>query len=357
MLNSIGLQGPGVDALLTDHLPRLAALEVPLWVSVGGFSAADFASVCEQLDEREEIATIELDLSCPNVEEAPETRPRSWRGTGGDVEDALRQALAGELGHRGGGASRRRRRRRRALVVNTIRGLALDPRTLRPRLAPRDGRYSGPALKPIALACVFACAQAVDCPVVGMGGVASGIDALELLAAGASAVALGTICSPIRPRPRGSAAELEAEAGARGFDRAEREGIAIETLQICRDFFRLTTAPVLLDSAPMVTSSLRPSSPPLARSADGGSEAGERHSGAARAAKKDLKDGARRSRTSCSIRPDWVETAKVFDRSWPFPSSARQGRRLLNSCRISQSKTVGGLSERQRAELVSLFNR
>src|SRR5262249_28123481 len=73
MLNSIGLQGPGIDAFLAEQLPVLATLDMPVWVSVGGFSATDFASVCERLDAQDAVATIELNLSCPNVEEAPET--------------------------------------------------------------------------------------------------------------------------------------------------------------------------------------------------------------------------------------------------------------------------------------------
>ena len=223
MLNSIGLQGPESTAFLTDHLPRLAELGVPLWVSVGGFSAADFALVCERLDERPEVATIELNLSCPNVEEAPETSaqivaaaravtsktlyaklsPASW-----DIAEGARAvAAAGADG---------------LSLVNTIRGLVLDPRTLRPRLARGTGGYSGPALKPIALACVFACAQAVDLPVVGMGGVTAGIDALELVAVGASAVALGTILFSDPAAPGRIRAELEAEAAARGVRSARR---------------------------------------------------------------------------------------------------------------------------------------
>ena len=222
MLNSIGLQGPGVDGFLADHLPQLAALGVPLWVSVGGFSAEDFARVCERLDERPEVATIELNLSCPNVEEAPESSaqivaaaraattkplyaklsPATW-----DIAAAARAvAAAGADG---------------LSLVNTIRGLALDPQTLRPRLALSVGGYSGPALKPIALACVHACAEAVNLPIVAMGGVASGIDALELVAVGAGAVALGTILFSDPGAPSRIRAESEAEAAVRGFARVE----------------------------------------------------------------------------------------------------------------------------------------
>jgi dihydroorotate dehydrogenase (NAD+) catalytic subunit len=102
--------------------------------------------------------------------------------------------------------------------VNTIRGLALDPVTLRPILARGAGGYSGPALRPIALACVHACASAVDVPIVGMGGVSTGRDALELVAVGASAVAVGTALFSDPGAPGRVREELAAEAAARGFE-------------------------------------------------------------------------------------------------------------------------------------------
>ena len=137
---------------------------------------------------------IELNLSCPNVEEAAETAaqivagcrarttkplyaklsPATW-----DIAESARAVVAAGAD----GLS----------LINTIRGMALDPATLRPKLARGTGGYSGPALKPVALACISACARAVDVPIVGMGGVGSGLDALELVAAGASVVSLGTI--------------------------------------------------------------------------------------------------------------------------------------------------------------------
>ena len=193
MLNSIGLQNPGLEGFLERNLPRLAELGIPLWVSVGGFSADDYARSCERLDDHETVDTIELNLSCPNVEEAPETAaelvaaaravttkplyaklsPATW-----DIAESARAVVAAGAD----GLS----------LVNTIRGLALDPATETPRLARGVGGYSGPALRPVALACVWACASAVDVPIVGMGGISSASDAREFASVGATAVALGT---------------------------------------------------------------------------------------------------------------------------------------------------------------------
>ena len=117
--------------------------------------------------------------------------------------------------------------------MNTLRGLALDQRTLRPTLARGTGGYSGPALKPIALAAVYACAAAVEIPIVGMGGVRSGLDALELIAAGASSVALGTILFSDPEAPARIRTELAAEAAARGLSEPlAARGLAHSSLQI-----------------------------------------------------------------------------------------------------------------------------
>ena len=219
MLNSIGLQGPGIDDFVASHLPRLAALEVDLWVSVGGFAAADFARCCAVLDDEDSVAAIELNLSCPNVEEAPETAAELVAAARGATKKPLYAKLSPAQWDVAAGA--------RAVVaagadglslVNTIRGLALDPVTLRPRLARAVGGYSGDALRPIALACVYACASAVDVPGVGMGGMSTGAHALELVAAGASAVALGTILFSDPFAPSRVRDELRAEAAARGFE-------------------------------------------------------------------------------------------------------------------------------------------
>jgi dihydroorotate dehydrogenase (NAD+) catalytic subunit len=241
MLNSIGLQGPGVEAFASEHLPRLAALGVELWVSVGGFSADDFALCCERLDEDERVATIELNLSCPNVEEAPETAAQLVAAARASTAKTLYAKLSPAQWDVAAAA--------RAVVdagadglslVNTIRGLAVDPVTLRPRLARAVGGYSGPALKPIALACVHACANAVDVPIVGMGGITTGLDALELVAVGATAVALGTVLFPDPGAAERIRAELWEEARARGLaDPADARSIPVasseKSLQIARN--------------------------------------------------------------------------------------------------------------------------
>jgi len=219
MLNSIGLENPGIDGLLEDKLPRLAELGVPLWVSVGGFAANDYAQLCAALDDRQEVTAIELNLSCPNVEEAPESaaelvaaaRPQTGKPLYAKLSPAATDLPETARAVQSAGADG-------LSLVNTIRGLALDPVTLRPRLARAVGGYSGDALRPIALACVYACASAVDVPVVGMGGMSTGAHALELVAAGASAVALGTILFSDPFAPSRVRDELRAEAAARGFE-------------------------------------------------------------------------------------------------------------------------------------------
>ena len=228
MLNSIGLQNPGIDAWCSDSLPALQALDVPLWVSAGGFGAEDFALVCERLDEHATVRAIELNLSCPNVEEAPES--------GAEIVAAARRVTGKPLYAKLSPATFDIAENARAVadagadglsLVNTIRGLALQSGTLRPRLARGSGGASGPALLPLALHCVQACADAVDIPIVGMGGVASGRDALELVAAGASAVALGTILFADPFAPARTRAELAADLDALGPSSAsDLKGIA-----------------------------------------------------------------------------------------------------------------------------------
>jgi dihydroorotate dehydrogenase (NAD+) catalytic subunit len=220
MLNAIGLASPGRERFLSDHLPRLRELGVPLWVSVGGFSATDYAETCAELAD---VEAIELNLSCPNVDEAADSAAEivaaSRRATGlplyaklsaahPDVAEIARAvAAAGADG---------------LSLINTLRGLALDGR-LRPVLARGSGGLSGPALKPVALHAVGTCYEATGLPIVGMGGIWSGRDALEFLACGARDVALGTVLfrDPGAPdRVRRELAEACAEVGVASPDDA-----------------------------------------------------------------------------------------------------------------------------------------
>jgi dihydroorotate dehydrogenase (NAD+) catalytic subunit len=190
MLNAIGLANPGRDRFLAEHLPRLRELDVPLWVSVGGFCAGDYAETCSALAE---IEAIELNLSCPNVDEAADSAA--------EIVAACRRATELPLYAKLSAAHPDVAEVARAVaaagadglsLINTLRAVALDTR-LQPVLARGSGGLSGPSLKPIALHAVTACHEATDLPIVGMGGIESGRDALEFAACGARDVALGTV--------------------------------------------------------------------------------------------------------------------------------------------------------------------
>jgi dihydroorotate dehydrogenase (NAD+) catalytic subunit len=222
MLNSIGLANPGIDRFITRHLPQLAELGVPVWVSVGGFETDDYADICSRLDDHEEVSVIELNVSCPNVEAPAEsateivsasrlaTRKPLWAKLSPAVPDIAGVARAAQSAGADG-----------LSLVNTIRGLKLDSRTLRPVMGPGQGGLSGPALKPVALAAVATCYRATQMPIVGMGGVQTGLDALELIAAGAQHVALGTVLFADPDAPARVRAELHAAAAVRGWNTYE----------------------------------------------------------------------------------------------------------------------------------------
>lgn len=217
MLNSIGLANAGRERFLSEQLPALRELGVPLWISVGGFCARDYAETCAALAD---VAAIELNLSCPNVDEAAESAAEivaECRGATSlplyaklsaahpDVADVARAvADAGADG---------------LSLVNTLRGLVLDPRTLQPVLARTVGGLSGPSLKPIALAAVYACYAATRLPIVGMGGIVNGQDVVEFTACGSLHIALGTVLfsdpdAPMRVREELSAVRLDRIHGA-----------------------------------------------------------------------------------------------------------------------------------------------
>jgi dihydroorotate dehydrogenase (NAD+) catalytic subunit len=222
MLNSIGLANPGIDGFLAGTLPRLADLGVPIWVSVGGFAVFDYAELCDRLDDRPEVETIELNVSCPNVDDVPASvgeivaaaRAATRKPLYAKLSPATADITAAARSAEAAGADG-------LSLVNTILGLALDAQTLGPKLARCAGGLSGAALKPIALAAVYACYEATPLPIIGMGGIASGGDALEFLAAGASAVSVGTALFAEPAAPGRIRSELAAELATRGVASAD----------------------------------------------------------------------------------------------------------------------------------------
>ena len=222
MLNAIGLANPGVDAFLTDHLPKLAELGVPLWVSVGGFSLEDYVHVAERVGSRDEVEALELNLSCPNVDEVPENVGEVVAAVRSVTAKPLYAKLSAAIADLGATARAAEAAGADGLsLVNTVRGLALDERTLQPVLARGAGGLSGPALRPVALAAVHTCFRETRLPILGMGGVSRGRHALELLAAGATDVGVGTALFADPGAAGRIRAELEAELAALGFANAD----------------------------------------------------------------------------------------------------------------------------------------
>jgi len=218
MVNSIGLQNPGIDRFCADTLPRLRELGVPLWVSVGGFSAPEYAEMCERLDAEEGIDVLELNVSCPNVESPVDAAEEIVLAARAVTSTTLYTKLSPQLPDIGAAAERVAAAGTDGLsLVNTLYGMALDERTLQPVVATGRGGLSGPGLRPVALAAVHACHRATGLPIVGMGGVETGRHALELMAAGAHSVALGTVLFRDSDAPARVRAELAEEAARHGF--------------------------------------------------------------------------------------------------------------------------------------------
>jgi dihydroorotate dehydrogenase (NAD+) catalytic subunit len=230
LLNSIGLQNPGLDAFCADVLPRLEELEMPFWVSVGGANAADYARICERIGERESVDALELNLSCPNVDPAAAGAAEIVQACRAVSAKPLYAKLSPQLPDIAEVATSVIEAGASGLsLVNSLLGLVLDEWTLEPRLGKAIGGYSGAALRPVALAAVFSCYKATRgaVPIVGMGGVQNGKHALDLIAAGASAVALGSVLFADLEAPERVRTELEEEARARGFERpSEARGAA-----------------------------------------------------------------------------------------------------------------------------------
>jgi dihydroorotate dehydrogenase (NAD+) catalytic subunit len=226
MLNSIGLQGPGVDAFIAEDLPWLSQHKARAVVSIAGHSVEEYAKLATKLRGKPGLAMLEVNISCPNVDDrglvfacnpaaAADVMAAVRRVSGvpvfaklsADVTDIVEVARACvDAGATG------------LTLINTLLGVAIDTKTLRPTLAGITGGLSGPAIKPVALRCVWQVHDALpDVPIMGVGGIRSGLDALEFLLAGASAVQVGTTVFGDPSAPLRVAQELRAALAERGF--------------------------------------------------------------------------------------------------------------------------------------------
>jgi dihydroorotate dehydrogenase (NAD+) catalytic subunit len=199
MINSIGLPNKGLDGYLAEDLPRLAELPVPLIVNVMGFSRDEVATLVRAFAQRDEVVALELNVSCPNVETGlvmgadPDEVSLLLDAVRPLTDKPLIVKLTPNATDVAGVAQAAERAGASAVsLINTIRGMALAPGSSHPWLGGVTGGVSGPAVRAVALAQVHAVSQAIEIPIVGMGGVQSGSDALDLLRAGAAAVAVGT---------------------------------------------------------------------------------------------------------------------------------------------------------------------
>ena len=196
MLNAVGLQNPGIDAVIRDEVPNIAKLfDGPIIANIGGFSVEEYAENCAKLNDIEQVKILEINISCPNVHaggknfgcdpsaaaevtravKAVTKKPVFMKLTP-NVSDIAEIALAcAEAGADG------------ICLINTLLGMRIDLRTRRPVLANRTGGLSGPAVFPVALRMVYDVFEKVKLPIIGCGGVTSAEDAVEMMLAGAAA--------------------------------------------------------------------------------------------------------------------------------------------------------------------------
>ena len=200
MINAVGLQNPGVDKVISEELPKLAkCFHKPVMANVSGFSIEDYAYTCERLDKEAQVGWLEVNVSCPNVHgggmsfgtqpeaaaavtkavKAVTTKPVIIK-LSPNVTDIVSIARACEDAGADG-----------ISLINTLLGMRINLRTRQPIIANKMGGFSGPAIFPVALRMVYQVASAVSIPVVGMGGVGSAEDVIEMMMAGATAVEVG----------------------------------------------------------------------------------------------------------------------------------------------------------------------
>jgi dihydroorotate dehydrogenase (NAD+) catalytic subunit len=200
MLNAIGLQGPGVEALIRDYAPKWAGWDFPVFVNINGESAAEYGELAARLDGVPGVAGFEINISCPNVEQGGLYFGNDPRAAAAVTEAVRRRTklpvwvkltpMVSDIGViaravEAAGADA-------LCAINTFVGMSIDLNAYKPRLSFRTGGLSGPAIRPLAVHLAHQAARAVRIPVIGVGGIASAEDALEFMVAGCAAVQVGT---------------------------------------------------------------------------------------------------------------------------------------------------------------------
>jgi dihydroorotate dehydrogenase (NAD+) catalytic subunit len=200
MLNAIGLQGPGIEYFVEHEAPKLTGVPTVVIGSVAGFTVGEFVDVAAAMDCLPGIAALELDVSCPNVDSEGECFAVDPRATDAVVSAVKRRVALPVIAKLTPNVTDIRPIARAAeeagadaiSLVNSLRGMAIDVERARPTLANGTGGLTGPAIRPVAVYQIWEAAQTVKIPIIGMGGIDSGRDALEMMMAGATAVAIGT---------------------------------------------------------------------------------------------------------------------------------------------------------------------
>lgn len=235
MLNSIGLQNPGVEAFCRDDLPWLVSQDVPAIVNISGHTVDEYAAVAARLESEPVVSALEVNISCPNLDAGGMAFGTSC-SSAAEVTRAVRRVttkpLIVKLSPNVGDIAEIAKAVEDAgadavSLINTLLGMKIDTRARRPMLARGAGGLSGPAIRPIAVRMVWEVARAVSVPVVGMGGIAEADDAVEFMLAGATAVAIGT-ATFVDPRAAVKVIDgLEQYCAEHGFKRiAELTGAA-----------------------------------------------------------------------------------------------------------------------------------
>ncbi len=200
MINAVGLQNPGVDKVIAEELPKLSkCFDKKVMANVGGFSVEEYVYTAKLLDEQEQVGWIEVNISCPNVHGggiAFGTSPDAAASITKAVKDVVKKPVIVKLSPNVTDIVAIAKACEQAgadgiSLINTMLGMRIDLRTKKPVIANKMGGFSGPAIFPVALRMVYQVANAVNIPVIGMGGVSSAEDVIEMMLAGATAVQVG----------------------------------------------------------------------------------------------------------------------------------------------------------------------